>query len=152
MRTGETVAHDNCRVLVLAWKDKRLVNAVWNWWKRSWSYTWQCIIAKCLCMAGRHAIGQKSSRTFSRRKISNCWNGRERAWTLMQLRISGQNWRKVAKKHPTSLSSLIKTIKSSWVLDMLTELCWNLMESMPRRIREVLEAKRDIQSTECLNF
>jgi len=35
----------------------------------------------------------KSSRTFSRRKTSNCWNGREVARTLIQLRISGQNWR-----------------------------------------------------------
>jgi len=37
--------------------------------------------------------------------------------------------------------SLIKTIKSSWVLDKPTELCRNLIESMPRRIRTVLEAK-----------
>ena len=64
-----------------------------NWWKRSWSYTWQCIIAKYLCTTGRHAMGQKSSRTFSRRKISNYCNGREIARTLIQLRISGQNWR-----------------------------------------------------------
>jgi len=48
---------------------------------------------------------------------------------------------RVAEKHPTSLPSLIKTIKLSWVLDMPTELCRNLIESMPRRIRAVLEAK-----------
>ena len=66
---------------------------IWNWWKRSWSYTCQCIVAKYLCMMGHHAIGQKSPRTISRRKISNCWNGREIARTLIQLRISGQNWR-----------------------------------------------------------
>ena len=41
---------------------------IWNWWKSSWSYTWQCIIVKYLCTTGRHAIGQKLSRTFSRRK------------------------------------------------------------------------------------
>ena len=66
---------------------------IWNWWKRSWSYTLQCIIVKYLCTMGRHAIGQKSSRTFSRQKISNCRNGWEIAWTLIQLRISEQNWR-----------------------------------------------------------
>ena len=48
---------------------------------------------------------------------------------------------KVVEKHPTSLPSLINTIKTSWVLDMPTELCRNLIESMPRRIRAVLEAK-----------
>jgi len=48
---------------------------------------------------------------------------------------------KVAEKHPTRLPSLNKTIKSSWVLDMPTELCRNLIESMPRQIRVVLEAK-----------
>jgi len=34
-----------------------------------------------------------------------------------------------------------KTIKSSWVLNIPTELYQNLTESMPRRIRAVLEAK-----------
>jgi len=48
---------------------------------------------------------------------------------------------RVAEKHSTSLSSPIITIKSSWVLDMPTELCQNLIENMPRRIRAVLEAK-----------
>jgi len=37
---------------------------IWNWWKRSWSYTWQRIVVKYLCTTGRHAIGQKSSRTW----------------------------------------------------------------------------------------
>ena len=48
---------------------------------------------------------------------------------------------RVAEKHLTSLPSLIKTMKSSWVLDMPTELCRNHIESMPRRSRAVLEAK-----------
>ena len=39
---------------------------------------------------------------------------------------------RVAEKHPTGLPSLIRTTKSSWVLDMPTELCQNLIESMPR--------------------
>jgi len=57
----------------------------------------------------------------------------ENFWTELKNRV--------AEKHPTSLLLLIKTIKSSWVLDMPTELCRNLIESMPRRIRAVLEAK-----------
>ena len=57
----------------------------------------------------------------------------ENFWTELKNRV--------AEKHPTNLSSLIKTIKSSWVLDMPTELCRNLIESMSRRIRAVLEAK-----------
>ena len=119
---------------------------IWNWWKGSWSYTWQCIIAKYLRTTGRHAIRQKSSRTFSKRKISNCWNGLEIVRTSIQLRISWQNFltelkNRVVEKHPTSLLSLIKTIKPSWVLNMPTELRWNLIKSMPRRIRVVLEAK-----------
>jgi len=57
----------------------------------------------------------------------------ENFWTELKNRV--------VEKHPTSLPSLIKTIKTSWVLDMPTELCRNLIESMPRRIRAVLEAK-----------
>ena len=115
---------------------------IWNWWKKSWSYTWQCIIVKYLCTTGHHAIGQKSSRTFSRRKISNCWNGREIARTLNPTEnLWTELKNRVAEKHPTTLPSLIKTIKSSWVLDMPTELCRNLIESKLRRIRAVLEAK-----------
>jgi len=57
----------------------------------------------------------------------------ENFWTVLKNRV--------AEKHRTSLPSLIKTIKSSWVLDMPTELCRNLIESMPRRVRAVLEAK-----------
>ena len=53
----------------------------------------------------------------------------ENFWTELKNRV--------AEKHPTSLPSLIKTIKSSWVLDMPTELCRSLNESMPRRIRAV---------------
>jgi len=57
----------------------------------------------------------------------------ENFWTELKNRV--------AEKHPTCLPSLIKTIKSSWVLDMPTELCRNLIESKLRRIRAVLEAK-----------
>jgi len=57
----------------------------------------------------------------------------ENFWTELQNRVP--------EKHPTSLPSLIKTIKSSCVLDMPTELCRNLIENMPRQIRAVLEAK-----------
>jgi len=60
-------------------------------------------------------------------------NPNENFWTELKNRA--------AEKHPISLPSLIKTIKSSWVLDMPTELCRNLIESMSRRIRAVLEAK-----------
>jgi len=60
-------------------------------------------------------------------------NAIENFWTELRNRV--------VQKHPTSLPSLIKTIKSSWVLDMPTELCRNLIGSMPRRIRAVLEAK-----------
>jgi len=49
---------------------------------------------------------------------------------------------RVAEKHPISLPSLIKTIKSSWVLDIPAELCRNLIEGMPRWIRAVLQEKR----------
>jgi len=57
----------------------------------------------------------------------------ENFWTKLKNRVP--------EKHPSSLPSLIKTIKSSWVLDMSTELCRNIIESMPRRIRAVSEAK-----------
>ena len=124
---------------------------IWNRWKRSWSYTWQCIIAKYLCTTGRYTIGQQSLRTFSRQKNIRLleWPGNSpdlnpiaNFWTEVKNRV--------AEKHPTSLPSLIKTIKSSWVLYMPTELCWNLIESMPGRIRAV--PKEDIQSTECWYF
>jgi len=79
---------------------------------------------------------------FLKMKNINCWNGREIARTLIQLRNFWTELKnRVAEKHPTSLPSLIKIIKSSWVFNMPTDLCRNLIESMLRRIRAVSEVK-----------
>jgi len=114
---------------------------IWNWWKRSWSYTRQCIVAKYLCTTGRHAIGQNRHGLSQDEKYqllewpgnSSDLNPIEDFWTELKNRV--------AEKHPTSLPSLIKIIKSSWVFNMPTDLCRNLIESMLRRIRAVSEVK-----------
>ena len=45
---------------------------------------------------------------------------------------------KVAQKHPSSIPSLIEAIKLVWIREIPEELCKNLIESMPRRIKAVI--------------
>ena len=105
---------------------------IWNWWKRSWSYTWLCIIAKYLCTTAP-CYRAKIVTDFLKTKNIKLLEWPENSLDLNPIENFWKELKnRVAEKHPTGLPSLIRTTKSSWVLDMPTELCQNLIESMPR--------------------
>lgn len=57
----------------------------------------------------------------------------ENAWNMMKV--------KVAEKAPTSMDDLLQKIREVWVSEITPQYCRRLAESMPRRIKAVLENK-----------
>ena len=56
----------------------------------------------------------------------------ENFWTVLK--------NKVSEKYPASISALIEAIKLVWIREMPKDLCKNLIESIPRRIKAVIKA------------
>ena len=57
----------------------------------------------------------------------------ENLWNLMK--------NKVLEKHPSSLDALQTAIKEVWVREISANYCCKLVDSMPRRLQEVIKSK-----------
>jgi len=57
----------------------------------------------------------------------------ENLWNFMK--------KKVSEKHPSSLDALQRAIKEVWFRDITPDYCCKLMDSMPRRLQEVIKNK-----------
>ena len=51
---------------------------------------------------------------------------------------------KVTDKHPSNISALIEAIKLVWIRKIPDKFCKNLIESMPRRMKVIIKAKRGL--------
>jgi len=49
--------------------------------------------------------------------------------------------KKVLEKHPSRLDALQTAIKEVWVRDIAPDYCCKLVDSMPRRLQEVIKNK-----------
>ena len=70
------------------------------------------------------------------------WSGQGIRQILTPSRTCGTLWElKSIKKLPTSKASLIKIIEKVWFEEISIVYLQNLVDSMPQRIRDVIEAK-----------
>jgi len=83
----------------------------------------------------KNFLGQKRIQRLEWPGSSLDLNPIENLWNFIK--------KKVSEKHPSSLDALQPAIKEVWVRDITPDYCCKLINSLPRRLQEVIKNKGD---------